>query len=144
MAKKSKANVLEGRHDTKEWWKSGTTKRQAAPTVKVNSHGGDGAGHARGSLTRGRLDRRARGGKVTKKHPDVEVRVTNIRPIRRRGFQLGGAAPISAGRPPIAAARPVGLPAQANPAATAALAARPALPVQAQGTRPFSRGGRYW
>ena len=34
-----------------------------------------------------------------------------------------------------------GLPTQANPRAVAALAARPALPVQARGTRPFQYGG---
>jgi hypothetical protein len=96
-----------------------------------------------GKKASSRLDKRARGGGVKKK-PDVKVSVLNVRaPVRRRGFQLGGAAPIAAGRPPIAAARPVGLPAQANPAAAAALAARPALPVQAQGVRPFNRGGRW-
>jgi hypothetical protein len=47
----------------------------------------------------------------------------NPRPIRP--FALGG---------------PV-LPAQAAPQATSALAARPALPAQAQGARPFAFGG---
>jgi hypothetical protein len=37
---------------------------------------------------------------------------------------------------------PAGLPAQAAPQAAAALAARPALPAQAMGQRPFKRGGK--
>jgi hypothetical protein len=121
MTKRPKANVLEDRHDTKPYWKAGT-KRQPRPKVVINSHGGESAGHPRGSLTRGRLDKRARGGKITPKH-DVELNVVNVRRPRR---QLGG-----------------GLPAQAAPRATAALVARPALPAAAQGVRPFMRGGRW-
>lgn len=160
---------------------------------------------AGGSISGGRLDKRARGGKVngyqmgggirkftpSKHKPHTSVHITNISrgggggggaglprrplglapplggpppgglppggpglpgpgmgppPIRPPGMKRGGRAKHRliggpAGLPAVAAARPVGLPAQAAPAAAAALAARPALPVQAQGVRPFKKGG---
>jgi hypothetical protein len=152
-------------HDPGPWLKDGT-KRQAAPKVVVNSHGG-GDVKVEGKKASGRLDKKARGGAVAKfqtgggihkitpsKHKphNVSVNVINVtrRPQGRRGLAMP--PPIGALRPPGIVPPPLGLrppgfqgggglPVQAAPRAATALAARPALPVQAQGVRPFSRGG---
>lgn len=58
-------------------------------------------------------------------------------PVRmQKQNALGGMAPVKK-----AMGGPVGLPAQAAPRAAQAMAARPALPSQAMGARPFKKGG---
>ena len=124
-----------------------------------------------GKKASSRLDRRARGAiakqfggsigarKLTpsKHKPHVRININNINARPRRvpvpvpvpvGGMGGGMAPGIGALPGMKKGGRVrrkqvggGLPTQANPRAVAALAARPALPAQAQGMRPFQVGG---
>jgi hypothetical protein len=170
MADKLK-QPFSNRHDVSLWLKSASTakgnstKRAKAKAGEAKHSGrkaqgrldrkARGGGKAKGYQLGGGVDPYARYTPAKHKphRPAVSVNIAHI--DNRRGIRPTrpmvppGIAPIGpVGAPAIAApprfafGGPVGgLPAQAAPRAATALAARPALPVQAQGARPFALGG---